>query len=223
VVTFSKGPKHRTKLYHYFVGRLGRLDFDIGRWAWKNGLPLHRYSAALGRQLIHPRPMLEKATATKWRGVLPTNYQPPWSHIWDKRRPAKDAAFMWSLMHGAVAVNARRSEIFPNTPSTCDCCLVGTPETLIHCFHDCTLASHAWLYAQSITCEYLQLPQTNGAWPNFTWQECILGTKLPRRFANATLLWSLLRGSVLWLIWLARNSTVFQALPWPPEKIDALI
>jgi hypothetical protein len=45
---------------------------------------------------------------TKWRDVLPNNFQLHWNNVWEKGRGRKEAGFMWQIWHKAVAVNVWR-------------------------------------------------------------------------------------------------------------------
>jgi len=62
-----------------------------------------------------------------------------------------------------------------------------------------------------------------GSWPGITWQQCVLGTKLPRRLKKGAHMWSLFRGSVLWITWLDRNATCFSNAPRPAQKLEKAI
>ena len=50
-------------------------------------------------------------TAEKWQGYLLGNYKFYWSQVWDPLRTGKEAAFIWSIWHKAVAVNEWRANI----------------------------------------------------------------------------------------------------------------
>jgi hypothetical protein len=69
----------------------------------------------------------------------------------------------------------------------------------------------------------LNIPKVNNEWPGLTWQQCLLGSKLPRRLEKAATIWSLLRGSVIWYCWLDRNAICFVNENWLPMKMEHLI
>ena len=67
-------------------------------------------------------------------------------------------------------------------------------------FHHCTKTGHAWNFAKTLLYRFVNLPPNQlGHWPDLTWQQCLLGSPLPKRLKDGRKLWSLLRGSVLWL------------------------
>jgi hypothetical protein len=45
-----------------------------------------------------------------------------------------------------------------------------------------------------------------GVWPRFTWGQCILGMALPRSLEELGAIWLLIRGTVLWILWIAINA-----------------
>ena len=145
----------------------------------------HLYSAKKGRtQILKPRLSLEKPITTKWRNILPPSYRPRWKEVWLPRRPKKEAGFIWSVYHCAIAVNAWRQQMDNQIIVTCACCTTGQPETVLHRMVECPRALIWWKYALTILYRYCDTPQTNGAWPNLVWQQCLFGSKLPRRLAK---------------------------------------
>jgi hypothetical protein len=76
----------------------------------------------------------------------------------------------------------------------------------------------------TIMYKFLCVPTTSdGSWPDFTWQQCILGSPLPRQLKAGFSLWSLLRGIVLWISWITKNALCFQAEHWTSTKVEILI
>lgn len=47
----------------------------------------------------------------KWQGYLPGNYMFYWSQVWDPLWFGKEAAFMWSIWHKAIAVTEWRARV----------------------------------------------------------------------------------------------------------------
>lgn len=182
-----------------YVGVISSLEFDPGRWAWPDKSPLLSYSAKKGRRLLSPRTSISRTIPDKWKGVLPASYKPKWSEVWKKNRPQKDAAFIWSLYHQAIAVNKWRAQISPTISDVCTSCDQGTCESILHRFFDCSKTQAAWSYGQAVLYQILDIPPTNAAWPSFTWQQCLLKSKLPRQLKQGTYIWSLLRGSIIWI------------------------
>jgi hypothetical protein len=77
---------------------------------------------------------------------------------------------MWSVYHGAVAMNVWRACISANINNNCDYCLAAPPKILIHRFHNCPKASHAWRYAKTLLYRFVNLPPSDsGVWPDLTW------------------------------------------------------
>jgi hypothetical protein len=130
---------------------------------------------------------------------------------------------MWSIIHHAVAVNAWRARIFPGIPNRYICCTLNVPETILHRFYACPKVRVAWDYAMTLLHCHLKIPQVNHSWPGFTWQQCILGSTLPRCLAQGQHLWSLTRGTVLWAAWKDRNSLTFENKPWTIPLIEQTI
>ena len=115
--------------YQQYGGIIQDLDFDPGRWAWSGRLGLlHSYSAKKGRtQLLQPRLSFEKPIATKWRDILPASFNPCWQEVWLIRRPQKEADFLWSVYHCAIAVNAWWKQINDQIAIACQCCDTSEP------------------------------------------------------------------------------------------------
>ncbi len=193
------------------------MDFDPHRWKWRNGDLLLRYTAKLGRSLLNPRKKLNTPIHEKWPGALQASFKPAWTKVWDKNRARKEAAFMWSVWHNAVAVNAWRRRIFNGVSDLCPCCELSAEETPMHHFHSCPRTPQLWDYAQSIIHRLVGEPL--GPHPRFTWRQCLFGSPLPRRYRSALHVWHLLRGAVLWIAWISRNAKVFRNETWPVSKL----
>jgi hypothetical protein len=149
-VTRSQG---RTALtYLLYVGIIQDLVFDPGRFHWTNNLgTLHSYSAKKGRsQILYPRVDLKRPIPEKWHGLLPASYKPNWKEVWVIRRPQKEAAFLWSVYHRAIAVNQWRAQMFNGIPATCVCCPLQMFETVQHRVFECVHTIVIWNYAQSV-------------------------------------------------------------------------
>jgi len=69
----------------------------------------------------------------------------------------------------------------------------------------------------------LKIPLTAGTWPSLTWQQCLLGSILPRPLWHTTTMWSLFRGSVIWIAWLDKNAICFNNNTWPMQKLEQVI
>jgi hypothetical protein len=106
-------------------------------------------------------------------------------------------------------------------PISCICCPAGLDEIVIHRFYQCECTRRAWHFALTVLYTYLEIPPRNGKWPSLTWQQCLLGSTLPRQLQKGRNLWSLFRGSVTWLSWLDRNALCFRNEDWPQHVMEA--
>uniref|UniRef100_A0A7I3ZDU9 Reverse transcriptase zinc-binding domain-containing protein n=2 Tax=Physcomitrium patens TaxID=3218 RepID=A0A7I3ZDU9_PHYPA len=62
-----------------------------------------------------------------------------------------------------------------------------------------------------------------GPWYMLTWQQCLMGSKLPNKRKSGVTLWTLVRGSVIWICWITRNAKVFSNEDLPKEKIKLMV
>jgi len=185
--------------------------------------PIHAYTTKLGQSLLTKRTTLVKSIHAKWHGDLVAGYQPKWSDVWHKSRPQKDARFLWLVYHCVVAIHSWRKVANPNISTICSSCQTGLEETILHCFHHCDKIRHAWNFGLFVLYAPLQILAVTGLWPSLTWQQCILGSKLPRRLKHGTPMWSLFRGSMIWTIWLDHNAIYFNNNPWPTQKLKQVL
>jgi hypothetical protein len=111
----------------------------------------------------------------------------------------------------------------PHINSLCVCCLGNEQETILHRFIYCNLTRLAWEYGLTILYRTLGIPAFHGFWPMLSWQQCMLASKLPHRLKHGKTIWSLLRGSILWITWLDRNAMSFNNEDWSVQKTQTLI
>jgi hypothetical protein len=215
VVTLARGTTHGTHKFLLFAGITSELSFDPGRWSWSDKSPLLSYTLKLGRKLLNPRVYLQRPMAQK--------YEPNWNEIWNLSCLLKEANFIWSMYHKAVAVNHWRAQMGPHINSRCVCCPSNEPETILDKFIYCPQTKLAWEYGLTILYNAQGIPPVNGTWPMLTWQQCLLASKLPHRLKRGKTIWSLIRGSILWIMWLDRNAKSFSDEDWPAQKIQTLI
>ena len=134
----------------------------------------------------------------------------------------KEAAFIWSIWHKAVAVNEWRARIAPASISKqCVFCLPNTSETVKHKFWDCIQARRTWRWATHIMHELCGV--RTGHLDSFNWKQGIFGERIPFKFRKMTKIWHLLRGTTLWTIWVERNDKVFNQEQWHVSKMKAHI
>lgn len=104
IIRTKRWPKREGKKILFFYGNLAMLRWDPDRWRWSNG----------GRFLNTTKDEIETnvcrnlrvtRAAEKWQGYLSGNYRFYWSQVWDPHHAGKEAAFIWSILHKALAVN----------------------------------------------------------------------------------------------------------------------
>ena len=105
----------------------------------------------------------------------------------------------------------------------CICCDQNTIESVLHRMAKCERAQQWWNYALSIIYSYCGILPVNGFWPALAWQQCVLGSMLPRRLNHVKIVWSLRRGSTIWLIWIDRNTTTFNNEVWPIQNMHQML
>ena len=116
---------------------------------------LHSYSAKMGsNKVIKPHITLEKPIGYKWRGELPITFQPRWNEVWFPRRPQKEAGFLWSIYHTAIAVNAWQNKINDQISDLCTSSAHNAPEAGLHRMALWPRAKLWWQYSLSILYEY---------------------------------------------------------------------
>ena len=197
-----------------YVGRIKSLQFDPSRWQWRQYGFLHCYIAKLDKSFIESKLSLSRSIPSKWAGALPATYEPNWKEVWAKGRLCKEATFLWSLYHDAIAVNAWRYQISPNIALDCVCCNLSIVETKLHYLYACPKAQAAWQYALTVLYSSMEVALVRGSWPFFTWQQYIFGSRLPAHLKAKSHFWSLYCSLVLWLIWKDRNSLMFANENW---------
>lgn len=96
----------------------------------------------------------------------------------------------------------------------CPCCDCGESESLIYCFYRCEWAARAWAFVTMVLHELAKTPTSTIPWLMLTWKQCILDDPLPPKLQEYAPTWSVLRGSVLWTVWLQRNHIIFHDCRW---------
>ena len=224
VIHTNRGPKIEGKREEIimFYGKLATLGWDPGRWRWVNGGHVLDYTTKDGRDYIINRNLDTTRAAEKWQGYLPGNYRFYWSQVWDPMRFGKEAAFLWSIWHKAVAVNEWRARIAPASISKqCVFCLPNTSELVKHKFWDCIQARRAWRWATFIMHELSGV--RSGNYDCFNWKQPLFGERIPKRYGKMIKVWHLLRGITLWTIWIERNDRVFNLEQWHVSKVSRRI
>jgi hypothetical protein len=165
IVSIARGVNYPGQVFLLFAGIIQDALYDPGHWGWLGKVQLHAYTAKMDRKLLNPR--LQLPMVEKWRRTLPDTYVPNWNEISIKTRPQKEAGFLWSVYHKAVAVNKWRARIF-GANADCTNYLGRERETILHRFHHCPKARAAWAYGLTILYLFLEIPQVQGLWPGLT-------------------------------------------------------
>lgn len=204
ILQLQKGRKHSSSLV--FVRTIQSMTFDPDRWTWRNNTNLLAYLTSLGRTLIIQHHHLRRSIPSKCSNHLPSSFTPNWKDLWLKSRSSKKATFMWSTWHNAVAVHSWRVKINLTINMNGKCYDLAVIETLFYKFFDCPRARDAWDYAHSIVYQVRGAQPIGGPHPWLSFLQCIFGMSPLRSFKKFKLLWTLFWGSVLWIIWISRNS-----------------
>jgi len=167
------------------VGIQAELSFNPGRWSWNKTTPLQAYSARLGRSLLIDRSSLVRTIPDKWHSAIAADFYPRWLDVWSKARPLKEAGFLWSVYHRAVAVHGWRRIATPQISTECNCCSDMVKGTIVHKFFYCSKTQHTWKFAMSVLYSALATPKIADNWPALFWEQCILGCKIPDACARA--------------------------------------
>lgn len=133
----------------FYLTPQARIIFDPGKWKWTPKALIYAYTAKLGRSLLHPRTHLQRSIGEKWADILSLNFLPDWEDVWIVAKSWKEVAFMWTVLHKAVAVNQWCHRAIAAIPDLCTCCTANLPELVVHCFYDCAMALPAWKFAAS--------------------------------------------------------------------------
>ena len=213
----KEGEEEREEVI-FFYGKVATLSWDPDRWRWGDGGRFLDYTTKKGGDILTSRSQGSSRVADKWQGYLPGNYRFQWSQVWDSNRSSKEAAFIWSIWHKAVAVNEWRARIAPASISKqCIFCLPNTSESVKHKFWDCIQARRAWRWATYIMQELCGV--RTGNYDCFNWKQALFGERLPKKYGPKIKIWHLLRGITLWAIWIERNDRVFNHEQWHETRL----
>ncbi|KAG0575152.1 hypothetical protein KC19_VG322200 [Ceratodon purpureus] len=206
--------KSKSKQSFAYYGKVGDLqDFDPVLWKWRNGEPFTLYRAKIGKELLSNRDQLKKPIAEKWRHE--TNFQPKpdWKAVWSNCSK-KESAFLWSVLHQAVATNTWRARFNPQASPHCPLCGLGIPETKSHRFFQCPFAKELWNFGFTILHWLTEGPKSQSPAKAYSLEQCIFGKRIRLRMMGALRAWALLRGIIVWGSWILRNDAVFEETVW---------
>ena len=190
------------------------MDFNVGRWQWSTGLgKLHTYTAKLGHATILPK-MAQSFTnifSTKMAGSMVT------------LPSTKEVAFPCNVYHCAIADNCWLAQVAPHISTLCIICTNHDLELVVQCMAFCPRAQTIWNYALTIIYTLVAIAPTQRSSPTLVWQQCVVGSKLPRQLHKGRELSSLIRGSVAWILWIDCNATLFNSEVWSHSKLEILL
>lgn len=127
-----------------FARVINTLQLNSGKWRWSDGKLLLEYTSLVGRKLLTSFHKPKRTIPSKWNGLLSDTFTPVWQDDWNPAHLAKEAAFMWSIWHNAVAVNSWRAKIAASIDTQCPNCSMDHSETPFHRFFFCLRAQEAW-------------------------------------------------------------------------------
>ena len=162
----------------FFYDKVATLGWDPDRWRWMDGGCFFNYTIKYGRDSIINRYPGNTGAADKWQGYLSDNYRFFWSQMWDPLRSGKEATFMWSIWHNAVAVNEWRAKIASTSISKQRVfCMPNTSELVKHKFWDCIQARRAWRWVTFIMHKLCGV--RTGNYDCFNWKQVLFGERIP--------------------------------------------
>ena len=204
----QNGPRKATSAVYY--GIVGELEsFDPQLWRWKNGKLFAMYSAKTRREIIGNRNSLKKPVAEKWRHEMDLNFQLKWKENW-KGRSQKEAGFIWSMRHQAVATNTWRAKFNPLVSLACPLCDSGTLETYLHRFFECNHSRRIWSFSFAVMHWVCKGPQSLTPMTQYSLKKCFLRSPTQLRTMSMKRVWELLRGITIWGCWILKNEVVFE-------------
>ena len=180
------------------------------------------YSAKIGRDLVGNRTSLKKPVADKWRHEMEMNFQLKWKENWQDRSQ-KEAGFMWSMWHQAVATNTWRAKFNPAANADCPLCNSSVPETYLHRFYECSYSRRFWLFSFAVIHWVSKGTKNKNPTPQYCAKQCLFGRPIRLRRMGMKRIWELLRGIALWGSWILRNEFVFEGTVWSTQKVQDYI
>jgi hypothetical protein len=60
---------------------------------------------------------------------------------------------------------------------------------------------------------------SRGPWRPLNWKQGIFYDRIPQRFDRVKKIWMVVRGTIVWQLWLERNDVAFNHIRWPREKL----
>lgn len=124
-----------------------------------------------------------------------------WDLIWCWKGPHRIHTFLWLAAHERLLTNELRARRGLTTNHDCPHC-IGSPETALHVFRDCTLARAMWT-------DLLHLAQSSQFFTTPTIADWFRTNLKESTASYATMDWCLVFGTGCWLLWSWRNRELF--------------
>ena len=97
---------------------------------------------------------------------------PKWNTIWHKAKAQKEATFLWSVIHKAMAINEWHSKISVEIDQSCSHCGPQLIKLVEHMLYNCPLAHHVWRYAANIIWQFFAKTWNLGLGKSFSMLQC---------------------------------------------------
>lgn len=190
----------------------------LTQYQWKGGTPLNHSSTSLLRQIQNSQQAQEHPAIRKWESQLSVRLpEHIWHNTWLPFRAAKENTFLWLIIYRAIAT---LSWVFPGLPSTdsstwCPRCPLRMKEDILHCLWLCPSSRIYWLWTEGIISRAAGLTLR----VQLTAAQVLLAAPFSDAIEVPFRLWQILRASLCWQLWIARNDCVFSHIPDDPDTI----
>ncbi|KAL3694147.1 hypothetical protein R1sor_007798 [Riccia sorocarpa] len=173
------------------------LEEALAQLQWSNGYNLFYLSNKYICNALLPDKKAAMVRMSKWKRITPFKERDVrrWSAIWNSKRPARQASFLWLIPYSALAVNKWR---FPTAQRLDSCtwctrCDTDRAEDIPHMLWTCSTSKPIWEWAFSIL--HRAFPITRGWKPRLA--HALLAEPLPAKYKKAAEWWEIRRGIVL--------------------------
>lgn len=206
IVVYSNGKQHIN------AGPWHGDNILFTQYHWQGGTPLTHSSTHLLRQIQNQHQARDHPAIRKWETQLASRLpEHIWHNTWLPFRSAKENSFMWLILFRAIAT---MSWVFPGRPDTddstwCPRCPGGVREDILHCLWQCPTSQICWLWTAWI----ITRAAGSSTQVQLTAAQIILAASFPNAIEVPFCLWQILRASMCWHSWIARNVSSLTS-PW---------
>lgn len=219
-------PEEWDTYWLYEGGDIKSLSWDPGEWMWgkipgMRSVPFLDYTVKRG----YKTGMLRQGKPSTLIRILDSQgfqdaaQRSVLSFLWHGARPKKINTFLWAVANKALATGSWLQKIGRN--EVVGCALCGDPqmETYNHLFWSCSVAGEIWRW-------YHQLARRHNGTIFTSWQHALLGEYSVMHTGSTCAKhvypgqpWDLLRGFIIWFIWLERCNLRFQKEQYSFERL----